>query len=35
MIRKKDKPFSNNMQYVFKEILEAYNLTKNDLTADL
>jgi hypothetical protein len=35
LIRKKGKPFSTNMQYLFKEILEAYNLTKNDLTADL
>lgn len=35
IIRKKDKPYSDNMKFIFNKILQAYNLTMDELTADL
>ena len=35
IIRKKDKPYSDNMKFIFNKILQTYNLTMDELTADL
>jgi len=34
IIRKKKKPLSNNMKYIFTEVLNMYNLNWSDLTAE-